>query len=234
MEPEPEDEEQAAAAAATEAPDEGTVLAARVDVAGHEVFANSTALDVSGWGLTAAQVREVAGALPQLRCVRELVLDGVPVSGATPRHGDFHYGAETVDADLEAKGKAKEVKKRQQNRKHSVDTRKRKKAKVEGLMQDEARLMERAAGLLADLERGGSTVLDDDGAGAFPEDEERIKALDAAKIREQDEKKKKNLGGQWTRARQALARKVLQRRVVLLENRVAELEKELRARAAAA
>ena len=50
----------------------------------------------------------------------------------------------------------------------------------------------------------------------------------------EDEKKKKNLGGQWTRARQALARKVLQRRVVLLENRVAELEKELRARAAAA
>ena len=42
--------------------------------------------------------------------------------------------ARTVDADLEAKGKAKEVKKRQQNRKHCVDTRKRKKAKVEGLM----------------------------------------------------------------------------------------------------
>ena len=31
-----------------------------------------------------------------------------------------------------------------------------------------------------------------------------------------------------------MARKVLQRRVVLLENRVAELQKELRARAAAA
>eukprot|EP01047_Picozoa_sp_COSAG01_P066493 COSAG01_NODE_9191_length_2526_cov_5.065513_1_plen_74_part_10 len=74
MEPEPEDEEQAAPAAATEAPDEGTVLAARVDVAGHEVSANSTALDVSGWGLTAAQVREVAGVLPQLLCLQELVL----------------------------------------------------------------------------------------------------------------------------------------------------------------
>jgi hypothetical protein len=142
--------------------------------------------------------------------------------------------ARATDADLEAKGKAKEVKKRQQNRKHSVDKRKRKKAKVEGLMQDEARLMERAAGLLADLERGGSTVLDDDGAGAFPEDEERIKALDAAKKREQDKRKKKNLGMQWTTARKALAAKVLQRRVALLENRVAELEKELRARAAAA
>jgi hypothetical protein len=67
---------------------------------GHEVAANSTALDVSKWGLTAAQVREVAGALPQLRCLRELVLDGVPVSGAIPRNGDFKYGAETVDADL--------------------------------------------------------------------------------------------------------------------------------------
>eukprot|EP01049_Picozoa_sp_SAG25_P013090 SAG25_NODE_1932_length_2132_cov_49.777668_2_plen_80_part_01 len=76
MEPEPEDEEQqaAAATAAAEAPDESAVLAARVDVAGHAVSANSTALDVSGWGLTAAQVREVAGVLPQLLCLQELVL----------------------------------------------------------------------------------------------------------------------------------------------------------------
>ena len=141
--------------------------------------------------------------------------------------------ARARDVEMLTEGKAAEVLKRQQGRKHSANHRKKKKAKVEGLMHDEARLMERAAGLLADLERGGSTVLDDDGAGAFPEDEKRIKALDAAKIREQDEKKKKNLGMQWTRARQALARKVLQRRVVLLEDRVAELEKELRARAAA-
>eukprot|EP01047_Picozoa_sp_COSAG01_P090585 COSAG01_NODE_22399_length_857_cov_1.423483_1_plen_229_part_10 len=98
MEPEPEDEEQAEAAA--EAPD-GTAVAARVDVAGHEVSANSTALDVSEWKLTAAQVREVAGALSQLLCLRELVLDGVPVSGSTPWNGDFRYGAETLDADLE-------------------------------------------------------------------------------------------------------------------------------------
>ena len=68
MEPEPEDEEQAAAAAAaTEAPDESTVAAARMSIAGHEIAVDSTALDVSGWGLTAAQVREVAGALPQAR-----------------------------------------------------------------------------------------------------------------------------------------------------------------------
>ena len=42
MEPEPEDEEQAAAAAATEAPDESTVAAARVSIAGHEIAAKST------------------------------------------------------------------------------------------------------------------------------------------------------------------------------------------------
>ena len=162
----------------------------------------------------------------------------VALSGAGGRVGDIARRAivaRATDADLQAKGAAgkKKAKRRQQNRKNSVDKRKRKKAKVEGLVQDEARLMERVTGLLVDLGRGGSPVLDDDGAGAFPEDEKRIKALDAAKIREQDEKKKKNLGMQWTRARQALARKVLQRRVVLLEDRVAELEKELRARAAA-
>jgi hypothetical protein len=93
MEPEPEDEEQTAAAAAIEAPDESSVLATRVQIAGHEVDAGTTALDVRRWRLTAAQVRtcmrEVAGALPQLLCLRELVLDGLPVSGTTPRHGDF-------------------------------------------------------------------------------------------------------------------------------------------------
>eukprot|EP01047_Picozoa_sp_COSAG01_P094964 COSAG01_NODE_25773_length_732_cov_1.998423_1_plen_175_part_10 len=100
MEPEPEDEEEAQAAAA-EAPDETAVAAARVGVAGHEVAANSTMLDVSEWGLTAAQVREVAGALPQLLCLRELVLDGVSVSGSTPQHGDFQYGVEALDADMD-------------------------------------------------------------------------------------------------------------------------------------
>ena len=103
MEPEPEDEEQAAAAAAAvEAQGESTAADARVDVAGHEVSANSTALDVSGWGLTAAQVREVAGALPQLFYLQELVLDGVPVSGSTPLYGDddFRYGVKSLDADL--------------------------------------------------------------------------------------------------------------------------------------
>ncbi len=163
----------------------------------------------------------------------------VALSGAGGRVGDIARRAvvaRATDVALEAKGAAgkKKAKKRKLDREYSGDYRKQKKAKVEGLVQEEAQLMKRAAGFLVDLGRGGSTVLDDDGAGAFPEDEKRIKALDAAKIREQDEKKKKNLGMQWTRARQALARKVLQRRVVLLEDRVAELEKELRARAAAA
>eukprot|EP01047_Picozoa_sp_COSAG01_P050995 COSAG01_NODE_5210_length_4407_cov_569.201021_1_plen_1354_part_01 len=102
MEPEPEDEEQAAAAAAAEAPDDSAVFAARVDVAGHEIAASSTALDVSEWKLATAQVWEVAGALAQLRCLRELVLDGVPVSGSTPRrHGDFQYGVDALDADMD-------------------------------------------------------------------------------------------------------------------------------------
>jgi hypothetical protein len=105
MEPEPEDEEQAAAtnaaAAAAKAPDESAVATVRVDVAGHEVTAGANTLDVSGWKLTAAQVREVAGALSQLPCLRELILDGLPVSGSTPRRGDLRCGVETLDADLD-------------------------------------------------------------------------------------------------------------------------------------
>ena len=70
-------------------------------------------------------------------------------------------------------------------------------------------------------------------SGASASDEEAIKALVAAKEREKDKKKRKALGMRETRARQALAAKALQRRVALLEIRVAELEEELRARAAA-
>ena len=142
--------------------------------------------------------------------------------------------ARTVDADLVTEGPAgtAKVELRQRNRGHAQASRKRKKEKGEALAREEAELTERAAGLLVDLKRGGSTVLDDDGTGAFPEDEERIKALLAARDREQDKKERKNLGDKVRRARQALASKVLQRRVPLLETRVAELEKELRARAA--
>ena len=161
----------------------------------------------------------------------------VALSGAGGYVGDRArraVAARTVDAVLVNEGKAKEAKKRQQDRERNSRNKKKKKAKGRDLVRDEARLMEQATGLLVDLGRGGSTVLDDDGAGAFPEDEKRIKALDAAKKREQDKRKKKNLGMQWTTARKALAAKVLQRRVDLLEIRVAELEEELlRARAAA-
>eukprot|EP01048_Picozoa_sp_COSAG05_P016780 COSAG05_NODE_2205_length_3403_cov_2.502421_3_plen_630_part_01 len=78
----------------------------RVNFLGREVAADTATLDVSEWKLTAAHVgshvgRGVAGALPQLLCLRELVLDGVPVSGSTPRHGgDFRRGVKVVDAGL--------------------------------------------------------------------------------------------------------------------------------------
>jgi len=143
--------------------------------------------------------------------------------------------ARATDKDLETKGPAgvAKVKKRKRNRGHADASRERAKDRAEALALEEARFMERAAGLLVDLGRGGSTVLDDDGAGAFPEDEEKIKALVAAKEREQDQKKKKNLRDKVRRARQALAAKALQRRVGLLEIRVAKLEEEMRAQAAA-
>ena len=162
----------------------------------------------------------------------------VALSGAGGSVGDRArraVAARATDAVLEAKGPAgaKKAKKRRQNREGDKKYRERKKAKSEGLALEEARFMERATGLLVDLGRGESTVLDDDGAGAFPEDEERINALVAAKEREQDKTKKKNLKDKVRRARQALASKVLQRRVALLENRVGKLEEELRAQAAA-
>ena len=160
----------------------------------------------------------------------------VALSGAGGRVGDLArraVAARATDADLEAKGDAKKAKRRKEQRGYAAAIRKRKKAKVEGLALEEARLVERVAGLLVDLGRGGSPVLDDEGAGAFPEDEEKIKGLVSEKEREQDGRKKENLGQRVGRARRALAAKVLQRRVTLLEIRVAELEKELRAGAAA-
>ena len=69
MEPEPEDDEEAGHAqpAAEEEP-EGA--GAAVGIAGREVATDTTVLNVSEWKLTAAQVREVAGALPKLLCLR--------------------------------------------------------------------------------------------------------------------------------------------------------------------
>ena len=162
----------------------------------------------------------------------------VALSGAGGHAGDRARRvlvARTVDAALETEGPTgvAKVEKRKKSRKRADDSRKRAKKRAEDGALEEARLMEEAASLLVQLGRGGSTVLDDDGAGAFPEDEEAIKALVAAKAREQDKKERKNLGDKVKRRRKALAAKVLQRRVALLETRVAELEKELRARAAA-
>jgi len=146
--------------------------------------------------------------------------------------------ARARDVEMLTEGKAAKVLERQKNREDCRNYRKQKKAKGEDLVQDEARLMERAVGLLAQLKRGGSTVLDDDGAvetldeEAFREDEEAIQDLVKAKEEGQDvtqadiRKKKNNLYSRKTRARQALAAKALQRRVPLLEIRVAELEEE--------
>ena len=95
MEPEPaEDEEAGSEQPAEEEPEgAGDVLS----IAGHEVAAGATTLDASGCGLTVEQVREVAAALPKLLCLRELILDGLPVSGTTPKEGDFRYGVKTLD-----------------------------------------------------------------------------------------------------------------------------------------
>ena len=160
----------------------------------------------------------------------------VALSGAGGRVGDIARRAivaRATDADLQAKGDAAKVKERKRVREYSRDYHKKKKAKVEGLVQDEARLMERVTGLLVDLGRGGSPVLDDDGAGAFPEDEEKVNALVAARDMEKDKKARRNLTDKISRARLTLAAKARQRRVPLLEIRVAELEEELRAPAAA-
>ena len=122
------------------------------------------------------------------------------------------------------------------------ESRKRKKTAADALELKVAQLTERGAALLVELERGGSTELDDDGAiepldmEPFRADEEALKAL--RKARDDGEavdakdlrKKERALGMRKTRARQKLAGKALQRRVALLEIRVAELEKELRAR----
>ena len=151
-------------------------------------------------------------------------------------HARLGSEAQAKDGALEVEGSAGVVKvnRRKRDRVYAGDYRKKKKAEADDLVQDEARLMERGAALLVQLE------LDDDGAGglidtpAFPEEEEAIKALVAAKESEQDKKKRKALGMRETRARQALAAKALQRRVALLENRVAELEEEVRAGEAAA
>ena len=122
------------------------------------------------------------------------------------------------------------------------ERRKRKRTAADALALKEAQLTERGAALLVELERGGSTELDDDGAvepldmEPFREDEEALQDLVDAKENGEDvdaaliKKKRKALGMRKTRARQKLAGKALQRRVALLEIRVAELEKELRAR----
>eukprot|EP01047_Picozoa_sp_COSAG01_P045450 COSAG01_NODE_4186_length_5260_cov_5.388684_3_plen_1312_part_00 len=103
MEPEPEESAAAGHAqpSAEEEPTKGRV--AVTSIAGHQVTADATTLDASEWKLMAAQVREVKAVFPKLLCLRELILDGVPVSGSAPKDGysNFRYGVETPDADLD-------------------------------------------------------------------------------------------------------------------------------------
>ena len=113
----------------------------------------------------------------------------VALSGAGGRVGDIARRAivaRATDADLQAKGAAgkKKAKRRQQVREYSGDYRKQKKAKVEGLVQDEAQLTEECVGLLRRLGCGAEKLgLGDDDAsglidkGAFREEEEAIEAL---------------------------------------------------------
>ena len=121
------------------------------------------------------------------------------------------------------------------------ERRKRKRTAADALALKEAQLTERGAALLVELERGGSTELDDDGAvepldmEPFREDEEALQDLVDAKENGEDvdaaliKKKRKALGMRKTRARQKLAGKALQRRVALLEIRVETLKDEVRA-----
>ena len=132
------------------------------------------------------------------------------------------FVARATDVALETKGPAgaKKTKRRQQDREYSEDYRKQKKAKVEGLVQDEAQLTEECVGLLRRLGCGAEKLgLGDDDAsglidkGAFREEEEAIEALVGKDKR--------------YRARQKLKLKKDQRRVEALTGRVEELEKQV-------
>ena len=96
--------------------------------------------------------------------------------------------------------------------------------------------------MLVDLGRGGSNILDDDGDDGdefgghldIEADEEALEALVKAKADPLVIKRKRNaIAAKKTAARKKASLDKARRRVALLEIRVAELEKELRAQAAA-
>ena len=178
----------------------------------------------------------------------------VALSGAGGRVGDLARRAvvaRATDVALEAAGPAgvKEAKTRQRHREYSGDYRKKKKAKVEGLVQDEARLLEQGAFFLEWLGRGGEQLVltlglgddeddEDDEAGEnidrddIRKDEEALKALRKARARGDDvdaaliRRMSGALSAKRGRARKKAKLKKDQRRVKALTGRVAELEEE--------
>ena len=156
--------------------------------------------------------------------------------------------ARATDAALKVKGRAgaKKAKKREANRGYADASRKRAKGAAEAVAQEEAQLVERVRGLLVDLGRDGSKVLDDDGDdgdefGGLLETK-GYKADVAALARlEADEntdaltiKRKRNaIAAKRTKARKKASLDKARRRVALLKIRVEALEEELRAPAPA-
>ena len=169
----------------------------------------------------------------------------VALSGAGGRVGDLArraVAARTTDADLQTKGPTgvAKVEVRKRNRRTADESRKRSKKRAEAVAQEEAQLVERVTGLLVDLGRGGSNILDDDGDDGdefgghldTEADEEELEALVKAKADPLVIKRKRNaIAAKRTAARKKASLDKARRRVALLEIRVAELEKEARAAA---
>ena len=159
--------------------------------------------------------------------------------------------ARATDAALKVKGRAgaKKAKKREANRGYADASRKRAKGAAEAVAQEEAQLVERVRGLLVDLGRDGSKVLDDDGDDGdefgghldIEADEEAFEALEAMKAKEHKTRKDKDAIRKATNnrhrkrsdARKKASLDKARRRVALLKIRVEALEEELRAPAPA-
>ena len=152
--------------------------------------------------------------------------------------------ARTVDVVLAGEGPAGAAAalRRQSNRKSADESKKRAKKCAEAVAQEEAQLVERVTGLLVDLGRGGSNILDDDGDDGdefgghldTEADEKELKALVKAKADPLVIKRKRNaIAQKRTAARKKASLDKARGRVALLKIRVEALEEELRAQVAA-
>ena len=140
---------------------------------------------------------------------------------------------------------AKKAKRREANRGHAEASRKRAKEAAEAVAQEEAQLVERVRGLLVDLGRDGSNILDDDGDDGdefgghldIEADEEAFEALEAMKAKEHKTRKDKDAIRKATNnrhrkrsdARKKASLDKVRRRVALLKIRVEALDEEFRA-----